>query len=121
MKQIRSNTKIFFKNLELICSVGVHDFEHDKPQRIIVNIQANLKSNLIPENDKIDETINYDLLYSGIKKIVKSRHFNLLETLTHSIFEYLSNFEEIKSVKVCVSKPDIYSDCEEVGFEVSNL
>ncbi len=112
-------TKIFIKNLELICSIGVHNFEHDKPQRIIVNVEAVLKNNLIPENDRIDETLNYDLIYSGIKKIVKSKHFNLLETLTHSIFDFLLAFKEIKTLKVFVSKPDIYSDCEEVGFSVS--
>lgn len=116
----KKNTMIYIKNLELICSIGIHDFEHDKPQRIIVNIEANLKNKLMPENDKIDQTLNYDLIYSGVKKIVKSRHFNLLETLTHSIYDYLSDFNEIKNIKVFVSKPDIYSDCEEVGFLVSN-
>ena len=114
-------TKIFIKNLELNCSIGVHDFEHDKPQRIIVNVEAVLKNHLIPKNDRIDETLNYDLIYSEIKKIVKSRHFNLIETLTHCIFDFLLDFKEIKRLEVFISKPDIYSDCEEVGFSVSNM
>ena len=74
---------------------------------LLVRVYSDSSGNLLSEN--------------RIKKIVKSKHFNLLETLTHSIFDYLMSFDEIKSVKVCVSKPDIYSECEEVGFEVSNI
>ena len=85
------NRKILIRDLELLCSIGVNEKEHLSPQRIIINIEVNLDIKCFPENDRIEETLNYDLIYSGIKKIVKSKHFNLLETLVGSIDSFLLN------------------------------
>ena len=81
------NSKIFIRkihinNLEVLCSIGVHENEHIKPQRVIIDVEVNLVFDCFPKNDRIEETLNYDLIYSGIKKIVKSKHFNLLETFS---------------------------------------
>ena len=122
MKKTDNLTKtIFLHKLEILCSVGVYEHEHINPQRIFVDAEVKLLIDHPPRKDKIEETLNYDLIYSGVKKIVQSRHFNLVETLTHLIFEYLSNLKGVGGVRVSVSKPDIYKDCEEVGYKISDL
>ena len=113
--------KILIRDLELLCSIGVNEKEHLSPQRIIINIEVNLDIKCFPENDRIEETLNYDLIYSGIKKIVKSKHFNLLETLVGSIDSFLSTFQSVDSKSVSISKPDIYSDCKDVTYKISDL
>ena len=120
------NSKIFIRkihinNLEVLCSIGVHENEHIKPQRVIIDVEVHLVFDCFPKNDRIEETLNYDLIYSGIKKIVKSKHFNLLETLAGSIYNFLSTFKLIDSKCIRVSKPDIYSDCEDVTYEISDF
>ena len=120
------NSKIFIRkihinNLEVLCSIGVHENEHIKPQRVIIDVEVNLVFDCFPKNDRIEETLNYDLIYSGIKKIVKSKHFNLLETLVGSIDSFLSTFQSVDSKSVSISKPDIYSDCKDVTYKISDL
>ena len=120
------NSKIFIRkihinNLEVLCSIGVHENEHIKPQRVIIDVEVNLVFDCFPKNDRIEETLNYDLIYSGIKKIVKSKHFNLLETLAGSLDSFLSTFQSVDSKSVSISKPDIYSDCKDVTYKISDL
>jgi len=112
--------EIYFKNIEIMCNIGVYKHEKEKPQRVIVNIKILLSDIVNPKNDKINETLNYNLVYTKIKEIAKSQHFNLVETLANLIFNYVITFEKITHLSVSISKPDIYGDCEGVGYQISS-
>jgi len=119
LKQITK--KIFFKEINIPCRIGVYEHEKKHPQRIIISIELELSSEVEPINDRIDETLNYDLIYREIKKISSSQHFNLVETLTYRIFIYLKKLEKVSNLRINVSKPDIYDDCNKVGYEISTF
>ena len=119
LKQITK--KIFFKEINIPCRIGVYEHEKKHPQRIIISIELELSSEVEPINDRIDETLNYDLIYREIKKISSSQHFNLVETLTYRIFIYLKKLEKVSKLRINVSKPDIYEDCNKVGYEISTF
>ena len=119
LKQITK--KIFFKEINIPCRIGVYEHEKKHPQRIIISIELELSSEVEPINDRIDETLNYDLIYREIKKISSSQHFNLVETLTYRIFVYLKKLEKVSNLRINVSKPDIYEDCNKVGYEISTF
>ena len=83
--------------------------------------ELELLSEVEPTNDRIDETLNYDLIYKEIKKISSSQHFNLVETLTYRIFIYLKKLKKVSDLRISVSKHDIYEDCIAVGYEISTF
>ena len=120
MKLTDNKQSIFFKDIELMCKIGVYEHERKNPQRVIINLKLELSKDISPKNDKIDETLNYDVIYRKIKEISSSQHFNLVETLANQIFNYLKDLKKISNIKVRVSKPDIYNDCNEVGYEISS-
>ena len=107
--------EIYFKNIELMCNIGVYKHEKEKPQSVIINIKILLSDTVNP-----NETLNYNLVYTKIKEIAKSQHFNLVETLANQIFKYVISFDKITHLSVSISKPDIYGDCEEVGYKISS-
>ena len=113
--------KIFFKEINISCRIGVYEHEKKHPQRIVINVELELSNEVEPTNDRIDETLNYDLIYREIKKISSSQHFNLVETLTYRIFIYLKQLEKVSNLRINVSKPDIYDDCNKVGYEISTF
>ena len=113
--------KIFFKEIDIPCSIGVNEHEKKHPQRVIISIELKLSNEVEPINDKIDETLNYDLIYREINKISSSQHFNLVETLTNRIFIYLKKLKKVSDLRISVSKPDIYHDCKKVGYEISTF
>ena len=112
---------IFFRDIELLCKIGVYEHERRNPQRVIINLKLILSNELSPKNDKIDETLNYDIVYRKIKDITSSQHFNLVETLANQIFKYLKSLNKVSDFTVSVAKPDIYQDCKGVGYEISSI
>ncbi len=112
---------IFFRDIELLCKIGVYEHERRNPQRVIINLKLILSNELSPKNDKIDETLNYDIVYRKIKDISSSQHFNLVETLANQIFKNLKSLNKVSDLTVSVTKPDIYEDCKGVGYEITSI
>ena len=112
--------KIFINNLILIASIGVYEKEKKNKQKIIVNLEILLTNNTEPQNDHLQETQDYSQFRKCVMDIVYSKHFDLLEILTKKIYTAISKNEFVLGVKVNISKPDIFDNCE-VAYELSSI
>ena len=112
--------KIFINNLILIASIGVYEKEKKNKQKIIVNLEILLTNNTEPQNDNLQETQDYSQFRKCVTDIVQSEHFDLLEILTKKIYAAISKNEFVLGVKVNISKPDIFDNCE-VAYELSSI
>ena len=112
--------KILINNLVLMAYVGVYEQEKKNKQKIIVNIEILLTNESEPKNDNLEETQDYSQFRKYIKDIIESQHFELLEILTNKIHSTIIKNKFVFGVKVKVSKPDIFDDCE-VAYELSNI
>ena len=112
--------KIFINNLILIASIGVYEKEKKNKQKIIVNLEILLSNKTEPQNDNLQETQDYSQFRKCVTDIVQSKHFDLLEILTKKIYAAISKNEYVLGVKVNISKPDIFDNCE-VAYELSSI
>ena len=112
--------KIFINNLILIASIGVYEKEKKNKQKIIVNLEILLTNNTEPLSDNLEETQDYSQFRKCVTEIVQSKHFDLLEILTKKIYTAISKNEFVLGVKVNISKPDIFDNCE-VAYELSSI
>jgi dihydroneopterin aldolase len=112
--------KIFINNLILIASIGVYEKEKKNKQKIIVNLEILLTNNTEPQSDNLQETQDYSQFRKCVTDIVESKHFDLLEILTKKIYTAISKNEFVLGVKVNISKPDIFDNCE-VAYELSSI
>ena len=112
--------KIFINNLILIASIGVYEKEKKNKQKIIVNLEILLTNNTEPLSDNLKETQDYSQFRKCVTDIVQSKHFDLLEILTKKIYAAISKNEFVLGVKVNISKPDIFDNCE-VAYELSSI
>ena len=119
-KMMAKKRKIFINNLILIASIGVYEKEKKNKQKIIVNLEILLTNNTDPQNDNLQETHDYSQFRKCVTDIVQSKHFDLLEILTKKIYVAISKNEFVLGVKVNISKPDIFDNCE-VAYELSNI
>ena len=115
-----SKRKIFINNLILIASIGVYEEEKKNKQKIIVNLEILLTNHSEPLSDNLKETQDYSQFRKCVADIVESQHFNLLEILTKKIYSTISKNNYVLGVKVNISKPDIFDDCE-VAYELSSI
>ena len=111
--------KIFLKNYVLPISIGVHDFEKQAPQRIVINVELYvLLSDTISTKDNINEVLDYDFIRSTLKRIVSLGHIELQETLCDTFMTELMKNHLVRAARVSSEKPDVYPDCEAVGIEI---
>ncbi len=109
---------IFIDQLTLEAAVGVFDFEKGKTQKLIASLRAEVD---IPLKEDLhhSDVVCYDTVAKGIRAIVQSQHFELLETLGRKIVDYCLADVRIKQVTLKLEKPDIIDDAHSVGIEIS--
>ena len=111
--------KVLIKELILNIKLGYFDFEKEKPQKVKFSLEANYKDKK-PTNDKdLKSIVNYDKLVRLIKKLVKNKHYNFLETLAEDIFDELFKDKRIDKIVLKIEKLEIIKDCSSVGIQIS--
>jgi dihydroneopterin aldolase len=111
--------RLFLKAFEINMNIGVHDFEKQGAQRVIVNIDlyVPLQSNT-PNKDELSEVVDYDFMRQTIADIIAPGHIQLQETLCDEIVKRMLAHPLVFATRVSTEKPDVYPDCEGVGVEV---
>ena len=111
--------KVSIKNLILKISIGLHDFEKEKKQRVRFNIDIITDSNIKPDNDNLLSIVNYEETINKIETVTKKKHHELLEDLAENIFDIIFKNKIVKKVNLKLEKLDIIKNTESVGIEVS--
>ena len=110
--------KVLIKELVLNIKLGYFDFEKEKPQKVKFSLEANYKDKK-PTNDKdLKSIVNYDKLVRLIKKLVKNKHYNFLETLAEDIFDEIFRDKRIDKILLKIEKLEIIKDCSSVGIQI---
>ena len=111
--------KVLIKELILNIKLGYFDFEKKNPQKVKFSLEANYKDKK-PTNDRdLKSIVNYDKLVRLIKKLVKNKHYNFLETLAEDIFNEIFKDRRIDKIVLKIEKLEIIKDCSSVGIQIS--
>ena len=111
--------KVLIKELILNIKLGYFDFEKEKPQKVKFSLEVNYKDKK-PTNDKdLKSIVNYDKLVRLIKKLVRNKYYNFLETLAEDIFDELFKDKRIDKIVLKIEKLEIIKDCSSVGIQIS--
>ena len=114
-QKFKFNKKVIVKDLILLISVGIHQFEKQKKQKVKFNLVITTDPNL---KSDIKSIVNYESVINDIKKITEKKHFELLENLSENIFDVIFKNKRIKKVKLQIEKLDIIKEAKSVGIEV---
>ena len=111
--------KVLIKELILNLKLGYYDFEKATPQKVKFSLEANYEDKK-PTNDKdLKSIVNYSKLVKLIKKLVKNKHYNFLETLGEDVFDELFKDKRIDKISLRIEKLEIMKDCSSVGIQIS--
>ena len=114
--------RLFLRNHEIAVHIGVHDFEHQAPQRIRFNVDLYVPLALsTPSADQLDEVVDYDFIRHTIAQRVVRGHIELQETLADDLLREMLAHPTVRAARVSTEKPDVYPDCEAVGVEVFGI
>ena len=111
--------KVLIKDLILDLKLGYYDFEKNKTQKVKFSLEVNYKDKK-PSNDKdLKSIVNYAKIVKLIKKLVKNKHYNFLETLAEDVFDELFKDKRIDKISLQIEKLEIMKDCSSVGIQIS--
>ncbi len=85
--------------------IGLLDFERDRPQKVIVDLEASY-------DYTNEDYINYADIVTHIQNELKEKKYELLEEALLGLKERLyTNYPPLKTLKIKISKPDILPNC----------
>jgi len=96
---------IHIEDLTFNVIIGLLDFERDRPQRVIINLEASYAYS----NDKF---IDYADMVLLIQNKLKEERYKLLENALLGLKEVLyTTYPQLSSLSIKVTKPDILVEC----------
>ena len=111
--------KVLIKDLVLDLKLGYYDFEKIKTQKVKFSLEVDYEDKK-PSNDKdLKSIVNYAKIVRLIKKLVKNKHYNFLETLAEDVFDELFKDKRIDKISLRIEKLEIIKDCSSVGIQIS--
>ena len=111
--------KVLIKDLALDLKLGYYDFEKEKSQKVKFSLEVDYEDKK-PSNDKdLKSIVNYAKIVKLIKKLVKNKHYNFLETLAEDVFDELFKDRRIDKISLRIEKLEIMKDCSSVGIQIS--
>ena len=110
--------KILIKNLRARGIIGVNDWEREKPQEILINIEIDAELHMAGELDSIEHTVNYRTVAKKALEIAESSGKYTVEALAHAIAAAALEDDRTLRVRVRVEKPGAVRFADSVGVEV---
>ena len=118
-EKFKYKRKVIIKDLIFSISIGIHNFEKKKKQRVKFNLEILTNPYVLPNNKDLNSILNYEEIVSQIQKIAYLRHHELLEDLAENIFDMIFKNKLVKKINLKIEKLDILKKTRSVGIEVS--
>jgi len=96
---------IHIEDLTFDVIIGLLDFERDRPQRVIINLEASY-------DYSDDQFIDYADMVLLIQNELKEKRYELLENALLGLKEILyTTYPQLQTLSLKISKPDILTQC----------
>jgi FolB domain-containing protein len=109
---------IFVRDLRLRGIVGINDWEREKRQDIIVNLELHGDFRRAGESDAIDDALNYRTLAKDVITYVEGSSHFLVEKLATELARLCVVEHGAERVRVRVEKPGALRFADSVGVEL---
>ena len=114
-------TTLFLEDVVRDVDIGVHDFEIGNPQKVRFDIYVMISDILIPDNDDLNEVLNYEYLIHSLDEVLSIGRFSLLETLANRLLEEISAPNSVKAASVVITKLDILDGDGRLGCSMTKI
>ena len=112
-------TTLFLEDIVRSVDIGVHDYEIGNPQRVRFDIYVLISGVEDPENDIIEDVLNYEYLLNSLEKVLLKDRFSLLESLANNLLDSILQPESVESATVILTKLDVLEGDGRLGCSMT--
>ena len=112
-------TTLFLEDIVRSVDIGVHDYEIGNPQRVRFDIYVLISGVEDPENDIIEDVLNYEYLLNSLEKVLLKNRFSLLESLANNLLDSILQPESVESASVVITKLDVLEGDGRLGCSMT--
>lgn len=109
---------VFIQGLRGDTIIGIHDGELDRPQPLLIDLQAGLPRARACDTDRIADTIDYSKVRLRLLRLLAEHRLQLLEAFAEAVADIL--LDEFGAAWVCVTvaKPNKFADVQALGVRI---
>ena len=110
---------IRISNLKLRTIIGIHDWEREHKQDVIINVAITFDAQKASESDCLEDTLDYKAITKHIIQEVESSNYYLLERLAKNVLNIVLEYPKVQEATVRVDKPFALRFADSVSVEMS--
>jgi FolB domain-containing protein len=110
--------KVIIKNLTARGIIGVNDWEREKPQEILINIELFGDLRKPGKTDDVEDSINYRTVAKNAQRLAETCERLTVEALAADIAQVCLQIDRVQRAVVRVEKPGAVRFAESVGVEI---
>jgi 7,8-dihydroneopterin aldolase/epimerase/oxygenase len=114
--------RVRIEGMIIECLIGVHEREHQAPQRVSIDVELVRREPDRPTDEKYSRVMCYERVINMVRAIAVEGHIKLVETFAERIAEacYVE-YPAITALNVTVNKIDIFPDVAKVGVRLDRV
>ena len=110
--------KGFIEKIELKVLIGLHKWEREKPQPVLMDIEYKINNSMVAITDNINDTLNYQKLVDHLKSFAEQSKYQLIETLAYNLLLEVDNNFKLDWIKIRLAKTSVIECADSCGVEV---
>ena len=107
---------IFINQLQLQTIIGIHDWEREKAQTIILDIEIFYNTAAAAQSDNIADCIDYFKVCERLKRLAEEHSYQLVEAFAEEVSRIILQEFSAPGVKIKLSKPEAVQEAQGVGI-----
>ena len=110
--------KIYIRDLEIRCIIGVNQDERTEKQDVVINVILFTDTRKAGRTDDLADSVDYKRVKKAILSLVESSEFLLIEKLADEIAKVCLDDSKVQKVNVTVDKPGALRYTHSVAVEI---
>lgn len=110
--------KVQVEGLEVPTLVGVFDWEHEKPQPLIIDLEMTWSNAAAAASENLADALDYAAVSERVTTLIQARSWQLIETVAEQVAKLVLDEFGVAQVRVKVGKPQAVPQARTVAVEI---
>jgi dihydroneopterin aldolase len=109
---------VFIKGLRVETVIGIHDWEREIRQVVVLDLEMAADTRLGAQTDAIEQALDYAAVSARLIEYVGACEFQLLETLAEEVARIVREEFGVPWLRLVLAKPGAVPEADTVGVVI---